>query len=138
MAGGTASGLASDNAGHLGYNWNNMAADYGWNSGLSPAANQWSMAALVIAPSSATVYIFGASGIQSNSIANTHTNRAFTGGPTLIGADNNTLPGRIFNGMIDDVSVLPGACLPDSPANLHVAAVGDYPVIATQPQSKTV
>ena len=43
-------GGISTNGAALGYNWNSDPVAAGWNSGLVPPTNQWSLAALVVSP----------------------------------------------------------------------------------------
>jgi WD40 repeat protein len=121
----------------LGCNWRNS----GWNwstSGLYPPTNQWSLAAMVVTPTNITLYLMNTNGIQS---AVTNINNAAanwtTGGTNYIGTDPYSMPGRNFDGSIDDVALF-NYCL--SQAQLQNIFFAGYPcpIIATQPVSQEV
>jgi len=89
----------------LGYIWNNNSATYGWNSGIFPPANQWSMVALTVTPSNGAITLINSSGLQTSSNPVTNPIQAFSG-VSLIGDDGAYAAGaRTFNGIIDEVSV---------------------------------
>ena len=52
----------------MGYTWANDPNTSNWNSGIYPPINQWSMAALSVTASNATVYLFNTNGLQSNTL----------------------------------------------------------------------
>ena len=120
---------------HLGYNWNNLAADYNWDSGLNVPINQWSFAAVVIEPSRATLYLYNT---NAQLVAAPHRpacHSAFDG-TTYIGSDPLYPDGvRNFNGVIDEVSVWNRALRGDQIAALYTAASSNTipPSIALQP-----
>jgi len=88
----------------IGYTWNqNNINTYGW-PGLVTPPGQWSFVALTIAPNQAVLYV-GTNGVlvaATNAIA--HDVEAFNG-VTCFGADTASLPGRIFNGALDEVAL---------------------------------
>ena len=110
------SGAQTATATSLGYNWNNAAGSWSYNSPLYPPVDSWSFVALVIQSNQATMYLnyidpntqlpFLSSVVH----ANTHTAETFSGGTTWIGGDmyniTSTTPGanRIFPGVISGVA----------------------------------
>ena len=108
-SGGTVAGINyggsfGSNTGMIGYTWNNDKNTWNWNSGLTPPANQWSFVALVVQPSSATMYLVTTNGRQSATNTYAHPNQGFSGAGT-IGTDAYDATGRTFNGLIDEVAV---------------------------------
>ncbi len=96
--------------GTLGYNWNNNASTYGWDSGLKPPTNQWSFVALMITPTNATIYLMNTNGMSSNTINVANTNAVFdSSGVAAIGNDywpaNGSGMNRQFAGTIDAVAI---------------------------------
>ncbi|HWH72320.1 MAG TPA: LamG-like jellyroll fold domain-containing protein, partial [Candidatus Sulfotelmatobacter sp.] len=123
----------------LGYTWNNEWETWNWNSGLVPPSDQWSLVALVITPTNATVHVMNATGLVSSSRPYAHVPQSFSG-TTLIGDDSNDGGNgtRVFNGIIDDVAVFSSALSPAQLVALYSAASGQTqfaPVIAVQPAS---
>ena len=111
--GSTISGLAYlDNAtGTLGYNWNNEAGAYTWSSDLVPPINVWSLVALVITPTNATIYVFNATnGMMSSTHVYNHVVQKFDA-PTFIGYESFNAS-RVFNGSIDEVALFNAALTP--------------------------
>jgi hypothetical protein len=82
-ADGLATGLNLENDGQLGYHWNDASSTWSWSSGISVPLNQWSLVALVVEPTQATVHLFNGSGMQTAVNTTTH-------GP----ATRNSLIGR--------------------------------------------
>jgi len=104
-SGSTVAGMNLNSAGtDLGYTWNNDSGSWGWSSGVQPPANQWSLVALVVQPSSAIVYLVNTNGMQSATNFLTHPNQPFAGSGT-IGTDTYSSTARIFNGVMDEVAV---------------------------------
>jgi hypothetical protein len=101
-----ASGGMGYNGQMLSYTWNNNnAATYNFASGLTIPSNQWSVAAMVIYPDKAILYLANTNGLFSATNAIAHTPDAF-GNNWQIGHDNNGNNGtRTFNGFIDEVAV---------------------------------
>jgi Concanavalin A-like lectin/glucanases superfamily len=138
----TVAGLGYNNVGTLIYNWNNEQPTYSWSSGLIPPLSQWSLVALVVTPTNATIYVLNTSGLAASSHAYTHVNQGFDG-TTLIGDDsydggNGT---RAFSGTIDDVAVFNYALSQGQLLALYTAASGVSsfaPAIAVPPVSQTL
>lgn len=104
-SGATVAGLNFNSAGSdLGYTWNNDSGSWGWSSGVQPPANQWSLVALVVQPSSAVVYLLNTNGLQSATNLLSHPPQSFAGGGTL-GTDAFSPVARVFNGVLDEVAV---------------------------------
>jgi hypothetical protein len=138
----TVAGFGYNNNGVLTYNWNNEQPTYGWSSGLFPPQNQWSMVALVVTPTNATIYVLNTSGLQASAHVYTHVTQGFEG-TTTIGDDsfdggNGT---RAFSGIIDDVAVFNKALSQSQLLALYSAASGVSsfaPSIAVPPASQTL
>jgi concanavalin A-like lectin/glucanase superfamily protein/immunoglobulin I-set domain protein len=119
--------------GQLGWVWENA----GWpeQSGLTIPSDQWSMAAMVITPTNAMLYL-GANGTlgkytspNSNSVAAFDT-------PLTIGGEPNG--SRVLNGLIDDVAIFSHSLSADQIQAIYAAGVGQVPVTITQqPVSRT-
>lgn len=126
----------------LGYTWNNEAGTYSWNSGLAPAVNQWSMVALTVTPTNATIYVGGGNGVAFATHTYHHVMQSFTG-PIAIGEDpffSAQPPYRIFNGSIDEVAVFNQALSYNQILAMYTNATGvaTYPVsIISQPATQT-
>ena len=138
----TVAGLGYNNVGVLNYNWNNEQLTYGWSSGLIPPQSQWSMVALVVTPTNATIYVLNTSGLQASSYVYTHVNQGFEG-TTTIGDDSfdGGNGSRAFNGVIDDVAVFNKALTQGQLLALYSAASGIAsfaPAIAVPPASQTL
>ena len=114
----------------LGYNWNDTAGTYNWNSGLYPLTNVWSLVALVIQPTQATMYL-----CYVDTVANTtnvfyavnvypNTPEAFGAGTNMIGTDPYSITNRIFAGSIADVAVYNTALTSDQILAQFGAAAG--------------
>lgn len=123
----------------LTYNWNNEPSTYNWSSGILPPQNLWSLVALVVTPTNATIYLINTNGIVSSTHNYPHAIVPFNG-TTLIGGDslgNN----RTFAGSIDDTAVFNKALTSDQLAGLFYTASGQSaygPTIETQPLSQSV
>ncbi|MEO6034812.1 MAG: immunoglobulin domain-containing protein [Verrucomicrobiota bacterium] len=147
-SGSTVSGLSylTDLGGNqsLSYNWNNEASTYTWGFGLTNVtpAGQWSMVALVVTPTNASIYVMNTNGlIASPPHIYSHVNQAFEGA-TLIGNDSFGANGtRVFNGSIDDVAVFNRSLTQEQLLSLYSAASGTAtfaPNIGVQPASQTL
>ena len=79
----------------LGYNWNNDGNAFNWDSGLVPPIGQWSMVALVVTPTNATIYIGNTNGLASSVHVLNHAVQA-SAGPFYIGADPFVLDARLM------------------------------------------
>jgi hypothetical protein len=136
---GTAAGLHFTTGNQLGYTWNNNTT-WSWNSGLVPPANAWTMVAIVVQADKATLFM-GANGALTaaiNPIA--HTAEAW-GGNARIGDDTGGA-NRVFNGLIDEVSMFNRALTYQEIANLYEKGTGIPqvipPVISPQPRSASI
>jgi len=120
----------------LSYTWNNDGNTYGWNSGLVPPANQWSLVALVVTPTNAMIYIANTNGMAYAVHTYPHAVQSFSG-PIEIGNDPSDTGGnRVFNGNMDEVAVFNQALSQDQVTALFSSASGltnFAPVISVQP-----
>lgn len=136
-AGQPATALNLSGVGDLGYHWLDAAATYNFASGLTPPLDQWSLAALVVEPTQATLHLINASGARSavNTVA--HAPRAFTDNLRLGGDPNNA--NRTFDGTIDEVALFPQALTAAELQALYQTAVGAIsPTIVGQPTAQEV
>jgi hypothetical protein len=81
----------------LGYHWD--GGFWGWNGGPVVPVNEWAHVALVVTPSSATIYL---NGVGYTNTGN-HPAEAFDT-PLRIGNDPNS-SGRTFKGLVDEVCI---------------------------------
>ncbi|HET7625271.1 MAG TPA: immunoglobulin domain-containing protein [Verrucomicrobiae bacterium] len=124
----------------LGYTWNGDGNTFFWDSEITAPQNEWSLAALVVTPTNATVYVLNKEGILSSTHTYDHTAQTFDG-TTLIGNDSFKVSNRGFNGNMDDVALFTGALSRDQLTSLFTTASGVStfpPAIATQPVSQTL
>jgi len=121
----------------LGYTWNNDGATWGWNSGITATPGEWSLAALVVTPTNASVYVATSNGVLASTHVYNHVIQSFSG-TTVIGNDSFNYGLRGFNGTIDEVAVFNRALDESEIAALFTAASGisDFPpAIGVQPAS---
>ena len=125
----------------LGYTWNNDANTYNWNSGLTPPLGEWSLVALVVTPTNATVYVANTNGVASAVHTYPHPVQSFSG-PITIGTDPAGSSGtRNFNGIIDEAAVFGYAFSQAQISSLLTVATGLTnfpPAIANQPVANTI
>ena len=117
--GGSTSGLQFTTGGQIGYNWNDAAESYNWQSGLYPTADQWNFVALVVEPTQATLYLDSGSGMLSS--VNTLAHGTATWSAVRFGSDS--AGNRYYKGMMDDVAVYAYALSPDEIENIRKAGV---------------
>jgi hypothetical protein len=111
-SGSTVAGMNYNSAGtDLGYTWNNDGNTWGWSSGVQPPTSQWSLAALVVQPASTVVYLFNTNGQESATNFYSSSTQAFAGTGT-IGTDTYAPTARVFNGLLDEVTVYQHALTP--------------------------
>ncbi|MGD0816500.1 MAG: beta-galactosidase GalA [Verrucomicrobiota bacterium] len=135
-SGSTVSGLSYDGAGaQLGFTWNQAFASFTWESGLLPPANQWSLVALVVTPTNATLSLYNTNSIASATLAISNDVQTFAG-PTYIGVDPYA-SARTFNGTIDEVAVFNYAMTPAQVQQLYSGA-SFGPTITSQPAPEDV
>ncbi|MFM8362108.1 MAG: LamG-like jellyroll fold domain-containing protein, partial [Haliscomenobacter sp.] len=92
-----ASGLLFRSGNAVGYMWNGQYFD--WNSGLTAPSGQWSHVALVVEAGQATVYVNGASAVNSAAHGAANLNS-----PLVLGLDP-AVSDRVFKGVMDEVRV---------------------------------
>ncbi|MCA0236711.1 MAG: T9SS type A sorting domain-containing protein [Bacteroidetes bacterium] len=93
----TSSGLSITSSNQLRYTWDDAAGSYNFNTGFVIPDNTWTHVALVITPTSATVYMNGVPATRTAA----HAAEAFDT-QLKIGLDNGT---RYFKGQVDEVTV---------------------------------
>ncbi len=118
-ASGTATGMNYDANGNLGYHWNDTGSTYNFDSALLPPVSQWSMVALAVAPTNASIYMFNSSGAFETNNPVEHDVQAFNN-PGHIGGD--TVDGN-FTGVIDEVSIFNQTLSSNQLASLYQVAV---------------
>lgn len=113
--------------GNIGYTWGNGNST--WNSGITAPHNQWSLVALAVSPTNATLYIINTSGEQSASNPSANPPQAFDA-TEYIGnypqeeqspGDNN------FNGNIDEVAIFKSTLSQNQIMGLYDAALNIVP-----------
>ena len=124
---------ATDSAGNsaLGFNWNDQMGAWNWKSGLSLPSNQWSMVAMVITPTDATLYAISSNVVTSAVDVLNNAVQAFDD-YEYIGEDPAGT-GRTLNGTIDEVAIFNNALSSDQIALLYAAA-GETPSVTLQIQ----
>ena len=95
----TCAGLDFGSGNAVRYHWND--GQYGWNSNLVPPDNQWSLAALVVEPAKATIYLHDGT-LKSAVNSASHAAEEFDS-PLVLGCDPNGGT-RYFKGALDDVA----------------------------------
>ena len=117
----------------LGYMWNdNEGATWGWTgSGVSPPTNQWSMVALTITASNATISCWSALGVQQGVFIHAHTNMTFNGS-SQIGNDSSD-PNKNFIGSIDNVAVFGYSLSSNALQSLYSAGADHPPAFLNNP-----
>ncbi|HYG24224.1 MAG TPA: LamG-like jellyroll fold domain-containing protein [Verrucomicrobiae bacterium] len=122
-AAGTIAGLSyNSNATRLAYQWAGNRVNF--DSGISLPVGEWSMVALVVTPTNATLY---AGTNQSVRMAVDTFNQPVQtfGGSTMIGLDvSGGESARTFNGAIDEVAIYERALSEAEIMNLFAAGVG--------------
>jgi len=91
----------------IGYSWNDNGYTWGWDSGLQPALNAWSMIAVSINSTAATVYLCNANGITS--AINTVSHPSLANLKFYIGSEPFDLNTRAFTGKIATAMVYSSA-----------------------------
>ena len=132
----TASGLTFGSGNQLGYNWNDTAATYSFNSGLTVPDAQWTVVALVVSPTSATLYMQPLGGsMQSATNVTAHAADAFDGVTTL-GQDTGGST-RCYSGALDEVQIYNVSLNATQIAALAVAGPGVATAAAAAPGTVT-
>lgn len=120
----------------LGFNWNDGA--WAVNTHLIPPLNTWSLAAVVISPTNAWVYLLNTNGVQSFSRPGTYPVQSFNT-TEWIGTD--TSPNNNFDGYIDEVAIFPQALTSQQILTLYAASLNKVsltPTITSNPNSQQV
>lgn len=114
--------------GNIGYNWNNNFSDWSWNSGITAPHNQWSLVALAISPTDATLYIINSNGVQSAVNTVDHPVQAFNA-TEYIGTYplEGSLGNNNFNGNIDEVAIFKSTLSSNQVYTLYASATGVPP-----------
>ena len=149
--GGIAASMSYGNTGYgpsqgSGWQWNNWASTYNYNSGLVMPVGSWSMVAMCVSPSNAVFYVgntneglitattwlTNASGVPTNVVQQWGTN-------VYIGTDPYSIPARNFGGYISSVAFFTNTLTVGQMQSLYNAGVvgsanNTYPpVITAQP-----
>ena len=122
---------------HLGYNWNDAANTYTWDSGLTPPNGQWAYVALAVGPSQATICLCDGTTWSTATRSLSHAAQAFAG-LTRIGTDGGT--NRWFNGLIDEAAIYNQTLSPTQLRTHALAAFGNtnQPLFTQVPASRTI
>ncbi|MGH7980115.1 MAG: LamG-like jellyroll fold domain-containing protein, partial [Limisphaerales bacterium] len=115
------------------YTWADNSATYNYGSGLVVPANVWSLTALAITPSNATLYFYNpqTSGSAVNPVANPP--QSFAAGFAL-GADPQAITSnRTFNGEMDEVAVFDYTMSASQLQQLYTAATTGPVTVNTNP-----
>ena len=109
----------------LGYNWNNDYYVWSWNSSLVAPPGRWSLVALVVTPTNATLSVMSSNRLASSTHVYNHVNQPFASA-LLIGDDSydGGNGSRVFNGLIDDVAIFNTALSLVDVTALYSAASG--------------
>jgi hypothetical protein len=121
----------------LGYDWNDAANTYTWDSGLMPPDGQWTYAAVAISSTQAVIYMCDGTTWSTATHSASHAAQPFAG-MTRVGTDGGT--NRWFNGLIDEAAIY-NATLTQNQLRTHaLAAFGNtnQPLFTQLPASQTV
>ena len=137
---GTAMGLRFDDNTGSGNSSNHTLSPVwsgsGWISTLVVPENQWTFVAMVVGPSSLTVYMSTGSGVSSYTVNNTFASAAFDTA-SYIGWDSNYAGDtRRFNGTMDDVAVYGTSLTASQVSQLATAAFVQQPVANSDSYSR--
>ena len=118
-------GLYMDPDSSLNYSWNDDSATWGFDSLLVPPTGEWTMAAVVVQPTNAVIYMGSISGgFVSATNPVTHLPANFTTGPFGIGVDINNAATRYFDGAIDEAAVYTNALSAGYVESLFFTGIG--------------
>jgi len=135
---GGASGLQiqNDSSGNaiLDYDWA-TGNHYAFNSGLIIPPNQWCFVALVITPSSATIYLQNGTSMQTAVDTTAEGINTFAG-TTYVGFDP-AVSTRRFSGIVDETAIFSRSLSPTEVNTLFASAVGAPPVVVADPVGVT-
>jgi hypothetical protein len=116
-----------NNNNNVGYHWDNdNSVTYNFNSGPVMPGYTWSLIALVVQQSNATLYCcspsIGVQQVVAAGAGTNHVNEAFGAG-IEIGLDMNTSPGRTWLGMLSSWAMFPTALTVTNIEQLYDAGV---------------
>ena len=94
-------GIFFQSSNQLGYVWNNAVNTYTWNSGLTIPDLAWSMCAVSVTSTTATAYLYQASGLTTATNTVSHTSTTLDD----IKIAQDDFGGRFFNGNIARTSI---------------------------------
>ena len=103
-AGSTQAGVGYTTGNQLGYTWNNNTT-WSFQSGLVVPTNQWSLAAVAIAPAQAVLYLINSNGLQSATNVVAHAAEIWDGTAQIGNDPTDGTGARTFNGVMDEVAV---------------------------------
>jgi fibronectin type 3 domain-containing protein len=117
----------------LGYIWNNDdSATWGWSgSGVFPPVNQWSLVALTVTATNATVSCWSSNGVQQGTFVHAHNNMTFAG-TSQIGNDS-AYPNKNFLGSLAAVAVFNYAVSSNALQTLYSAATNQPHLFLANP-----
>ena len=102
-AGNSAAGLRFGSTNELRYNWNDLATNYNYSSGLVVPDGVWTFTALVIEPARAILYLNSGAGLRSATNAVANTIEEFNG-VSYFGYDTYATTRR-FKGALDEIRI---------------------------------
>ncbi|HWD91576.1 MAG TPA: LamG-like jellyroll fold domain-containing protein [Verrucomicrobiae bacterium] len=127
------------NDGDIGYSWNSDFGNGNWDSGITAPHDQWSLVALAVSPTDATLYIINANGVQFSTHVNNHDPAAFNA-TEYIGT--YPLEGtNTFNGFIDEVAIFKSTLSSNQVYGLYQSALGQSvvpPALSIAPAGTSV
>jgi lysophospholipase L1-like esterase len=107
----------------LGYSWDYDPNTFGWDSGITPPPGQWSLVALVVTSTNATVYILNTNGILSSTHTYNHEVQPFSATPQL-GSLYSQPNNGAYNGSMDHVAIFNQALTELQLVDLYGGATG--------------
>lgn len=94
-------GINFQSSNQLGYHWNGISNTYDWTSGLAIPDLAWSMCAVSVTSTTATAYLYQASGLTTATNTVSHTSTTLDD----IKIAQDDFGGRFFNGNIAQASI---------------------------------
>lgn len=125
IPGGEKSAFCFDGGGlnKLSYNWDDNANQYNFDTKLTVPDGMWTLAAMVITPSNAVIYMDYGAGLQA--ATNNYTNITLVGFThEILMGPSGPYAGRQFKGSIDEVAVWTNALTASDLWDLRTAAFG--------------
>jgi hypothetical protein len=117
----------------LGYIWNNDdSATWGWSgSGVFPPVNQWSLVALTVTATNATVSCWSSNGVQQGTFVHAHNNMTFAGNSQI--GNDSAYPNKNFLGSLAAVAVFNYAVSSNALQTLYSSATNQPPLFLANP-----